>query len=168
MYLCIEAVSSKWREKVCMTGEGGGDRSKRGAETKWSRARESPPVTFACQHQTCDHREDVGRGKEVGWAQDLQDVLQDAGKPETRQRACWKHQEARLAVLPAEDGALPYRLVPALDENSFDGPVLVVPVSHADKGSPPQGVPKVERTTEDPLEGGVEGGRKGEAVVEGS
>ena len=56
-----------------------------------------------------------------------------------RGQTAWllKHQEARLAVLPAEDGALPYGPVPALDESSFDGPVLVVPVSHADEGSPP-------------------------------
>jgi len=103
----------------------------------------------------------VGRGKEVGWAPDLQEEVQDAGKPEAREHCCWKHQEARLAVLPAEDGALPYGPVPALDESSFDSPVLVVPVSHAEKGSPPQGVPKVERTTENSLEGGVEGDRKG-------
>jgi len=55
-----------------------------------------------------------------------------------------------------------------VDESLPDSTVLVVPVSHSDKGSPPQGVYKVERAAEDPLEGGVEGDRKGEVVVEGS
>ena len=62
----------------------------------------------------------------MGWGPDLYKEVQNAKKPEAGWRGCWKHQEACLEVLPAEDRALPYRTIPALDEIPFDSPVLVV------------------------------------------
>jgi hypothetical protein len=40
----------------------------------------------------------------VGWRPDLQEEVQDARKPEAGRHGCRKHQEARLEVLPVEDG----------------------------------------------------------------
>jgi len=47
-------------------------------------------------------------GSTVGRRPDLQKQVQDAEKPEAGRHGCWKHQEACLKVLPAEDGALPH------------------------------------------------------------
>jgi len=56
---------------------------------------------IAREHQAGDRQE------EVGGRPDLQEEVQDAGKPEAGRHGGWEHQEARLKVLPAEDGALP-------------------------------------------------------------
>jgi len=69
-------------------------------------------------------------------------------------------------VLPAEDGALPDRRIPALDEITPDSPVLVVPVPKADERPPLEEVPKMEEGTEDPVAGGVQGDGKREVAVE--
>jgi len=42
----------------------------------------------------------------VGWGSDLQDEVPDAEKLEARRHGSWEHQEASLAVLPDQDGAL--------------------------------------------------------------
>ena len=76
----------------------------------------------------------------MGGRPDLQEEIQDAEKPEAGRYDCWEHQEAHLGVLPTEDGSLPYRAVPPKDEEPAHRPVLVVPVSGADPGSPLQGV----------------------------
>jgi len=104
----------------------------------------------------------------VGGRPDLQEEIHDAGESETGRHGCWKHQEACLEVLPAEDGALPHRTVPALGESTPNSPVLVVPLPHADEGPPLEGVPGVEGSAEDPMEGGMGGDRKREAAMEGS
>jgi len=80
----------------------------------------------------------------VGWGPDLYKEIQNAKKPEARRYSCWEHQEACLKVLPAEDRALPYRTIPALDEIPFDSPVLVVQVPPAVEGSPFEKVPTME------------------------
>jgi len=61
-------------------------------------------------------------------------------KGRTARHGIWEHQEARLAVLPGEDGAMPHRAVPPLDEEPAHPAVLVVPVPDSDSGAPLQGV----------------------------
>jgi hypothetical protein len=51
---------------------------------------------------------------------------------------------ARLEVQPAEDRALPHRVISQLDEEATDRSVLVVPVQDVIAGTLPQGVPDVE------------------------
>jgi len=58
-------------------------------------------------------------------------------------------------VLPDQDGALPFRTVPPLDEEPAHTAVLVVPVPDSDSGAPLQGVSRVEGPTEDPVGGGA-------------
>jgi len=53
----------------------------------------------------------------MGRRPDLQNEVQDAEKPEAGRRGGWEHREARLAVLPDLDGALPYWAVPLLDKS---------------------------------------------------
>jgi len=62
----------------------------------------------------------------VDWRPDLQNEVQDAEEPEAGRRGCWEHQEARPTVLLGEDGALPFRAVPPLDEEQTQPAVLVV------------------------------------------
>ena len=52
----------------------------------------------------------------AGWRPDLQGKVSATEKPEAGRYGSRQHQEARLAVLPAQDGALPDRTVPQLDE----------------------------------------------------
>jgi len=114
------------------------------------------------QHWTGDLRKEMDRGTRVGWGPDHYEEIQNAKRPEARQHGCWEHQEACLEVLPAEDRALPYRRIPALDDIPPDAPVLVVPAPQADKRAPLKGVPEVEKTAESAVEGGVERDREGE------
>ena len=51
----------------------------------------------------------------MGWRPDLQGEVPDAGGPAAGQHDSWEHQEACLAVLPDQDGALPDRAVAQLD-----------------------------------------------------
>jgi len=64
-----------------------------------------------------------------------------AKEPEAGQHGYREHQEACLAVLPGEDGALPFRTVLPLDEEPAHPAVLVVPVLDVDPEAPLQGVP---------------------------
>jgi len=80
----------------------------------------------------------------MSWGPDLQDKIPNAKKPEAERHGSWEHQEARLTVLPAQDGALPDRAVPQLDEEPAHPRVLVVPVPDPDPGTPLQGVSGVE------------------------
>ena len=66
----------------------------------------------------------------------------------------WEYQEACLAVLLDQDGALPIRAVPLLDGEPGHPAVLVVPVPDTDPGLPIQGVPRVESAAEYPVGGG--------------
>jgi len=52
----------------------------------------------------------------MGGGPNLQEEVPAAKVPAARWHGSWEHQEARLAVLPAQDGALPDRAVPQLDE----------------------------------------------------
>jgi len=124
----------------------------------------SPQVSR--QPHTRDLGEEVGGGAPVGWEPDLQTEEQDTEEPETRQHSCWEHQEACLAVLPGEDGALLNRTVPPLDEEPTHPPVLVVPVPVSDSGAPLQGVPGMKGPTEDPVGGGEEGDQEVQEPVE--
>jgi len=65
-----------------------------------------------------------------------------------------------------EDGALPHRAAPALDEGPACCSVLAVPAPDADTGPLVQGVPRVEAPADDPVGGGVEGDLEGEEPVE--
>ena len=57
-----------------------------------------------------------------------------------KQHGVREHQEACLAVLPGEDGALPYRAVPPVDEEPPHRSVLIVPIPDANAGAPFEGV----------------------------
>jgi len=120
------------------------------------------------KHQAGDRRDEVGGGPTVGWRPDLQEEVAHAEEPETRRRGSWQFQETCLAVLPDQDGALPDRAVPQLDEEPTHPAMLVVPVPDADPGPPLQGVPGVEAAAEDPVGGGEEGDREVEGQVEGA
>jgi len=87
----------------------------------------------------------------MGWRPDFQDEIQNAEKPEVRRYGCWVHHEARLEVLPAEDGALLDRTVPTLDKEPSSRSVLVVAVSGADERPTVQGVPEKEGSAENPM-----------------
>jgi len=52
----------------------------------------------------------------VGWRPDLQDEVPYAEMLVPGRRGSWEHQEASLEDLPAQDGDLPDRAVPQLDE----------------------------------------------------
>jgi len=62
----------------------------------------------------------------MSWGPDLEDKIPNAKKPEAGRHGSWEHQEARLTVLPAQDGALPDRAVPQLDEEPAHPRVLVL------------------------------------------
>jgi len=99
------------------------------------------------------HKEVTGNEKADEWA---------------KMHSSWELQEARLAVLLAQAGALPDRAVPQLDEEPSHPAMLVVPVSNADPGPPLQGVPRVEAAAEDAVVGGEEGDGEVEGPVEGA
>jgi len=81
--------------------------------------------TFPRQPQAGDLREEVGRSAPVGWGPDLQEEVPHAGEPEAGQRGGQQNQEARLSVLPAQDGALPDWAVSQLDEEPIHPTMLV-------------------------------------------
>jgi len=96
---------------------GGGARHPRGGMAKLLGADGgSPNATPAIPRkpQAGDFGEKMGGSSTMGWRPDVQEEIQDAGEPQTRRHSCWKHQEACLKGLPAEDRALPHRAVPAL------------------------------------------------------
>jgi len=76
----------------------------------------------------------------MGWRPDLQDKIQDAEKPVAGRHGGWEYQYARLAVLSGQDGALPLRAVPPLEEEPAHPTVLVVLVPDSVSGAPLQGV----------------------------
>jgi len=85
-----------------------------------------------------------------------------------RWRGSWQHQKASLAVLPAQDGALPDLAIPELDKKPPYTAMLVVPVPNTDPRSPLQGVPRMEAAAEDAVGGGEEGDWEVEGPVEGA
>jgi len=87
-----------------------------------------------------DPGEEVGGGAPAPWRPDLQDEVSDAKKPKAGRHGSWGHQEASLAILPDQDGALPDRAVPQLDEEQGHPAMLVVPVPEPDPGAPIQDV----------------------------
>jgi len=111
--------------------------------------------------------EEVGGSMSVGRGLNLQEEIPYAGQPKARRRGSQQHQETRLSVLPAEDGALPNSAVPQLDKDPNHPTMLVVPVPNADPGPPLQVVPRVEAAAEDPVGGGEEGDQEVEGTVEG-
>jgi len=78
------------------------------------------PPQIARQHQAGDLREEMDGCATVGRRSYLQAEIQVTGNPQTGRHGRWKHQEARLAVLPAEGGALPYGTILALGQNRPD------------------------------------------------
>jgi len=62
----------------------------------------SPKVSY--ETEAGDLIEEVGGG--TGWGQGLQGEIEDAEKPKAGRHGSWEYQEARLAVVPGEDGAL--------------------------------------------------------------
>ena len=70
------------------------------------------PPEASFKPQAGNLREEVGGDAAMGWRPDLQEEVQDAKQPEAGQRGSWEHQEACLAVLPDQDGALPVWAVP--------------------------------------------------------
>ena len=103
----------------------------------------------------------------MGGRPDLQEEVPDAGEPATRWHCSQEHQEARLAVLPDQDGALPDCSIHQLDEEPPHPAMLVVPVPNSDPGPPLQGVPQLEAAAEDPVGGGEEEDGEVEGPVEG-
>jgi len=97
-------------------------------------AGDAPPTVP--RHSQAGDLEEVGGVAPLGSRPDLQNEVSHAREPEARWRGGRKHQEARLAVLPNQDGALPNGAVPPLDEERGHSPVLVVPVPNADPGPP--------------------------------
>jgi len=116
-------------------------------------ARDAPPKVSR-QPQAGDLGEEVGRGASVGWRPGPQDEVPNAGEPEAGRHGDWEQQEACLEALPDQDGALPIRAVPLLDEEPGHPAVLVEPVPDPEPGPPIQGVPRVEAAAEYPVHGG--------------
>jgi len=90
------------------------------------------PAMVPCQRQAGDLRAEVGRGTPVGWGPNLQKEVLHAKQPKAQWCGSQKLQEDRLAVLPAEDGALPNGAVPQQDEEPTHPAMLVVPVPNTD------------------------------------
>ena len=103
----------------------------------------------------------------MGWEPDLQKEVPHPGEPEAGQRGGQQLQEARLSVLPTQDGALPNRAASQLDDEPIHPTMLVVPSPDADPGPPLQGVPRVEAAAENPVGGGKEGDGEVEGPMEG-
>jgi len=106
----------------------------------------------------------VKRGfSEQKWA-DAQGLGQEVARPDQepqvpplRETEAGPHggegqQAPRLAVLPAEDGALLDRPVSGLDNPLTGRHLLVVLVQHPDPGASVQELPPMEEPAEDPLE----------------
>jgi len=72
------------------------------------------------------------------WRPDLRDEVPNAEKPEAGRHGIWEHQEASLAGLPDQGGALTIRAVPQLHEELAHPTVLAVPVPEPYSGAPPE------------------------------
>jgi len=104
----------------------------------------------------------------MGWGLNLQEEVLVACEPAAQWYGSREHQKARLAVLPAQDGALPDRAIPQLDKEPPHPAMLVVLVPNTDPGPPLQGVPGMETTAEDSVGGPKEGDGEVEGPVEGA
>jgi len=131
-----------------------------------NRSADDAPPTIPRQTQAGDLGEEVGGGASMGWRPGLQDIVPDVEKPEAGRHGSWERQEDSLAVLPDQNGALPDRAVPKLDEESANPRCLVVPVPEPDSGAPLQCVPGVEGLAEELVGGGAEGDWEVEGLVE--
>ena len=74
-------------------------------------------------------------------------------------------EEAGREVPSAQDGALPYRPIPEVDEEFGHGRVRVVPVQDADEEAPVQELRQMEAATEDDVDRDTEKDRKREEPV---
>jgi len=105
----------------------------------------------------------------MGRGPNLQEEVPVACKPVAQWYGSREHQKTSLAVLPAQDGALPDRAIPQLDKEPPHPAMLVVPaLPNTDPGPPLQGVPGMETAAEDSVGGPEEGNGEVEGPVEGA
>jgi len=91
----------------------------------------------------------LGRGTGQVGEGDKEKEVQDAGEDEAAGSGGVSPQKTGRAVPPAQDGALPHRAIPGVDEELGHGGVRVVPVQDADPGTPAQALQEVEDAAED-------------------
>jgi len=118
---------------------------------RFSQREKIPPAALACQRQARLLRAEVGRCQGLG-----QEAALPGQEPQVtplREAEAGPHgvegqQAPRLAVLPAEDGALLDRPVSGLDNPPTGRHLLVVPVQHPDLGATVQELPPMEEPAE--------------------
>jgi len=123
--------------------------------------------TSSRQPQAGNLGEEMGVGTPMGGGPNLQEEVPVACEPAAQWYSSREHQKAHLAVLPAQDGALPDRAIPQLDKELPHPAILVVPVPNTDPGPPLQGVPGMETVAEDSVGGPEKGDGEVEGLVEG-
>ena len=123
--------------------------------------------TISRQPQAGNLGEEMGGGTPMGGGPNLQEEVPVACEPAAQWYSSREHQKAHLAVLPAQDGALPDRAIPQLDKELPHPAILVVPVPNTDPGPPLQGVPGMETVAEDSVGDPEKGDGEVEGLVEG-
>ena len=106
----------------------------------------------------------MGAGVPVGWGTNLQIEVQE---PKSQRPDYTVAGSTKRPVLPGEDGELPYRTVPLLDETPTHSPVPVVLVLGPDVGTPLQHCVLSGRPNKNPVGGSEEGVWEVEDPVEG-
>ena len=104
----------------------------------------------------------------MGGGPNLQEEVPVACEPAAQWYGSREHQKTHLAVLPAQDGALPDPAISQLDKELPHPAMLVVSLPNTDPGPPLQGVPGMESAAEDSVGGPEEGDGEVEGTVEGT
>ena len=123
------------------------------------------PSKISREPQARNLRKEVVGGQRVGGRTDHLSEVHAAGRPADENSGRLPEETGR-PVLPVEDGALPDRAIPEVDEEPSLGKVWVVLLRNADPGAPLQELPEVEAAAEDPVGGGSKGHGQGEESVQ--
>jgi len=109
----------------------------------------------------------MGRGTGLVGEEDQEEEVQDAGKDETKRSSSTRPGKAGRAVLPAQDGELPHRAIPGVDEEHGHGGMRVVPTQDTDSGASAQALQKMEDAAEDTVGGSSKGNGKRRELLHG-
>jgi len=126
---------------------------------------EDAPSQIPSQPEEGSLGEEMGRSNELGRGANQQKKVQVAEEPAAEPNGGTSAKTPSGIFPPAQNGALPYRLIPEVDEERGWGGVLVVSIQDTDERASAQALQEMEAAAEDPVGGGKKGDRKREEPV---
>jgi len=95
-----------------------------------------PPSQVHSQHEMRGCREEVGRGAGLVGEEDKEEEEQDAGKAVAKCSSGTRTEKADRAIPSTQNGALPHRAIPRMEEEHEYGGMRAVSVQDTDTKPP--------------------------------